>query len=90
MHFDRFDICDAYYLFATAWHDGQYSEEYRIFYRLEKVRYRSAPNLSYKTLSENGREILYKLELAECEKHKITDWRPVLGKEKGEDLVQRS
>lgn len=34
MLWNRFDICAAFYLYATAYHHGQWSKEYRIFGRL--------------------------------------------------------
>lgn len=61
MYFDKFDICEAYYMFATLYHGGQFSKEYRIFGRLEKIKFRPAPNLSEETLSENGKEIFDQL-----------------------------
>lgn len=57
MYFNRFDICDAYYIFAANYHGGQFSKEYRYFGRLENCRYRPAPSLSEETLSENAKEI---------------------------------
>jgi len=59
--FDRFDICEAHYLFASEWHQGQWSPEYAIFGRLHRMRFRPSPLLSKDTLSENGRRILAKL-----------------------------
>lgn len=61
MYFNRFDIADAYYLFAGEWHRGMGSAEYRIFGRLHNIGYKAAPNLSKKSLSENGRVILANL-----------------------------
>lgn len=57
MHFDRFDVCEAYYMFATLYHGGQWSEEYRIFGRLNRIKFRPRPNLSVETLDDNAREI---------------------------------
>lgn len=57
MYFDRFDICEAYYMFASLYHGGQWSEEYRIFGRLHKIKFRERPSISVETLTENGREI---------------------------------
>lgn len=54
MEFNRFDICEAYYLFASYWHGGQFSKEYRIFGRLEKIGFKPSPTLSLESLSENG------------------------------------
>lgn len=54
MYFDRFDICEAYYLFAAHWHGGQSSKEYRIFGRLDKIKFKARDSLSVETLSDNG------------------------------------
>ena len=59
--FDRFDICEAYYLFATEWHRGQWSPEYAIFGRLARMHFRPSPMLSKDSLSENARWILAQL-----------------------------
>ena len=61
MYFDRFDICEAYYLFAVYYHLGQWSSEYEILGRLHKIGF-TRPHLSnlktgYKHLSENGKMI---------------------------------
>jgi hypothetical protein len=60
-YFDRFDICEAYYVYATNYHQGQYSKEYTIFGRLHKLEFE--PSLSIKEygkkgLTENG-EMIY-------------------------------
>lgn len=55
--FDRFDVCEAWYLYATHYHGGQGSEEYRIFSRLARIRFRPSPMISVERLSENAREI---------------------------------
>ena len=55
--FNRFDICEAYYCFASNWHSGQWSGEYTFFGRLNNIGFRPAVNLSFKTLTENGRMI---------------------------------
>lgn len=57
-YFDRFDICEAYYLFAAEYHEGQGSETYRIFGRLDRLGFRPSPLLSRRSLSPNGRQIL--------------------------------
>jgi hypothetical protein len=59
--FDRFDVCEAYYIFATEFHGGQCSEEYAYFERLEMIGFRPSPLLCRESLSENGRRILAKL-----------------------------
>ena len=56
MYFDRFDICDAYYLFFSNYHWGQGS----IFYsRLSRMLdyYKPSPLLRYENLSENAQMI---------------------------------
>lgn len=58
MYFDRFDVCEAYCLFASDWHRGQNSPEYRILGRLHALGFRPSPILSKRSLSENGRSIL--------------------------------
>lgn len=58
---DRFDVCEAYYLFAWYWHRGQASSEYAIFGRLSKIGFRPSPVLSTRSLTENGRRILAEL-----------------------------
>lgn len=59
--FDRFDICEAHYLFACEWHAGASSAEYAIFGRLSRMQFRPAPGLSKRSLTENGRYILARL-----------------------------
>lgn len=56
-YFDRFDICEAHYLFLSEWHSGQWSDEYRRLCRMSRY-FRPSPILSHKSLSENGRAIL--------------------------------
>ena len=55
---NRFDICEAWYLFASEWHEGQFSDTYAIFGRLDRMRFRPSPILSTRSLSPNGRLIL--------------------------------
>ncbi len=55
---NRFDICEAWYLFAADWHEGQGSDTYAIFGRLDRMRFRPSPMLSRRSLSGNGRLIL--------------------------------
>jgi hypothetical protein len=59
--FDRFDVAEAYYVFASEWHEGKSSHTYAIFGRLEKMRFKPRRSLSSDTLSENGRRILASL-----------------------------
>ena len=55
---NRFDICAAWYLFAADWHEGQSSDIYATFGRLDRLGFRSSPILSTRSLSPNGRLIL--------------------------------
>ena len=56
MHFDRFDICEAYYLALTHCHGGQWSREYARLCNMQKY-FRPSPLLSVERLNENAREI---------------------------------
>ena len=55
---NRFDVCEAWYLFACDWHEGQGSATYAIFGRLDRLGFRPSPILSTRSLSPNGRLIL--------------------------------
>ena len=57
MTWDRFDICEAYWCFAADWHGGQWSPEYLIFGRLDRMKFRPPMDLSYDSLTENSKEI---------------------------------
>jgi len=61
MYFDRFDICEAWYLWLCDNHGGQWSREYK---RLSKMTryFRPSPMLSVETLTDNGRAIFDALE----------------------------
>jgi len=39
--FNRFNICVAYYVYAVEWHGGQNSRAYKIFGRLNKIKFKS-------------------------------------------------
>ena len=56
MYFDRFDICEAYYLALSHCHGGQWSREYARLSRMANY-YRPSPFLSVENLSENARAI---------------------------------
>ena len=56
MHFDRFDICEAHYLFLLLWHEGQWSAKYQRLCRLGRC-FRPRPSLRLSTLTPNGRAI---------------------------------
>jgi hypothetical protein len=57
MSFNRFDILEAYYLYATEHHSGQYSREYAYMSRAEKLGFRPSATYSYESLTENGKAI---------------------------------
>jgi hypothetical protein len=72
MYFDRFDICEAYAVLEWDWHAGGWLHERPSNVRrgrargftgestdiqLDRLKFRPRPNLSYETLTENGREI---------------------------------
>lgn len=56
MYFDRFDICEAYFLALSHCHGGQWSKEYFRLCKLMKY-FKPSPMLSVESLSDNGREI---------------------------------
>ena len=57
MYFDKFDICEAYYVYASLYHSGQWSKAYAIFGRLERMKFKPSPMLSEEILTENALEI---------------------------------
>lgn len=55
---DRFDVLEAYYLFATLHHGGQGSPEYKIFGRLHKLGFKPRPSLRRpEDLTPEGRAV---------------------------------
>ena len=56
MYFDRFDIAEAWFLWLSEHHDGQYSARYARLSKLSRS-FSPRPSLSVSTLSENGRAI---------------------------------
>ena len=72
--FDRFDICEAYWLFAVLYSSGGTCfhpvSRRSIFARLDRMRFRARPWLrGPEDLSENSREVFDKLESAEAKAH---------------------
>jgi len=64
MYFDRFDICEAYYMFAMNHHEGQWSEIYAIFGRLHRMQFKMRPlrtSSARRELSSNGLAIYHNL-----------------------------
>ena len=56
MTFDRFDICEAYFLALSHCHGGQWSREYARLCRLQTY-FKPSIGLSVESLNENAREI---------------------------------
>ena len=64
MYFDRFDICEAYFLYFTEAHEGQTSDKYaRLSHMLSY--FNPSPVLKYETLTENGQAIYDNLTASE-------------------------
>lgn len=63
MYWDRFDICEAWYLALSHCHSGMGSEEYRRLCHMDKF-FEPSPILNVDSLTENSREIYE----AACEK----------------------
>lgn len=61
MHWDRFDICEAWYVYAVNYHEGQGSKIHGILDRLTDMDFTPPGGLDYDTLSYNGRAICDKL-----------------------------
>ena len=56
MYFDRFDICEAYYLALSHCHGGQWSREYARLCGMSRF-FKPAPLLSVESLNDNARAI---------------------------------
>jgi hypothetical protein len=56
MYFDRFDVCEAYFLALSHCHAGQFSREYERLCKLMSY-FKPSPLLSVDSLSDNAREI---------------------------------
>jgi hypothetical protein len=54
--FNRFDIVEAWYLYLSDNHGGQWSPEYERLCSILEY-FRPSPTLRYETLSDNAREI---------------------------------
>ena len=57
MYFDRFDVCEAWYLFASANHGGQGSALYGVLSRLAMLDFNPRSSLAVDTLTDNARTI---------------------------------
>ena len=56
MYYDRFNICEAWFLFLCHTHGGQWSPEYARLCRLLK-HFSPSPLLSVESLGDNARAI---------------------------------
>ena len=56
MYFDRFDVCEAWYLALSHCHSGQWSTEYERLCKLTEY-FNPSPMLTVDSLTENGLEI---------------------------------
>lgn len=66
-YFDSHDICAGHWMFAMLWHGGQFSDTYRKFGQLERLRFRPAPMWSVPAdLPENARLIYKDLVVRHC------------------------
>lgn len=58
MYWDRFDICEAWYLALVDCHGGQWSKSYARLCKLTRPgHFKPSPMLSVDCLNENAREI---------------------------------
>lgn len=57
MEFNRFDICEAYYVYARDYHGGQGSQEYQWLSRLVLMGFKPTDGLYYESLTDNGKAI---------------------------------
>jgi hypothetical protein len=55
-YWSRFDICEAWYVYAMDYHKGQWSIEYEIFGRLDRIHFRPGPMLCRSHLSKRDRQ----------------------------------
>lgn len=69
MHFDRFDICAAWYIFLSEYHEGQGSDKYKRLCKL-LTYYTPAPSLRWSNLNDNERSIYDNLVRKEEERAK--------------------
>lgn len=70
MHFDRFDIAEAWYLWLSHNHGGQGSLEYARLSRMTRY-FSPSPLLSMFSLSPNAREIYDNItRVSECARNR--------------------
>lgn len=82
MKFDRFDIIEAYYLFGSLYHGGQFTKEYKYMGRCLNAGFKPPCNFRLESLSDNARMIFDNLvgnynakldSLAEAAKKRASD-----------------
>jgi len=57
-YFDRFDICEAYYIYAMEYHGGQWSDLYSVMGRILNLGFRLSRLIKCRNdLTDNGKEI---------------------------------
>lgn len=74
MVFDRFDILEAYYCYATLYHEGQWSKLYALYSVFDKLGFEPKDSVTHdpEALWENGRVIFDRLVKGEA---KVRDRR---------------
>jgi len=61
MNFDRWDICEAWWLYARDYHEGQGSWSHDILGRLYRMGYRPPRDFEVDQLTQNGLDIYERL-----------------------------
>jgi hypothetical protein len=61
MYWDRFDICEAWFIYLSEHHEGQFSDKYARLCHLLTF-FKPSPFLRRDRLTENGKAILDNLE----------------------------
>ena len=59
--FNRFDIVEAYHLYARDYHTGQGSIEYQWLSRISLMGFKPSATLCYDSLTDNGKAIYDRL-----------------------------
>lgn len=67
MYFDRFDVCEAYFVLEMYYNDGGWLQERPSNQRrnescgvqLHRISFRPSPMLDYESLSDNGKAIFH-------------------------------
>lgn len=61
MYFNRYDVCEAYYLYAVNHNRGQSSKEYALHSVFGRIGFSPKLSLDESNLTENGRAIYLNL-----------------------------